>query len=189
MVKSRWVFMMGTKVPLSLMKETSVEQFTNEVFISAYDAYADAIFRHCYFRVFDRERARDLMQEAFMRTWEYVAKGKEVKNIRAFLYKVANNLIIDHSRKKKEFSLDELREKGFEPGFDNKDKLQASIDGQAIFVALEKLDKKYRDVIFMRYVDEFSPKEIAAALGERENVISVRIHRGLKQLRSILYET
>lgn len=155
-------------------------------FIGAYDAYSEAIFRHCYFRIFDRERAKELMQETFTRTWEYLAQDKEVKNLRAFLYKVANNLIIDNSRKKKEFSLDELREKGFEPGIEEEAKIQNSIDSQVVLVALKKLDRKYRDVIAMRYIDEFSPKEIAALLGEKENVISVRIHRGLKLLRKFI---
>ena len=38
-------------------------------FMKVYDAHVDAIFRHCYFRVFDRERARDLVQETFLKTW------------------------------------------------------------------------------------------------------------------------
>lgn len=42
-------------------------------FLAAYDAYADAIYRHCYFRVFIRGRAEELMQETFMKTWEYLA--------------------------------------------------------------------------------------------------------------------
>ena len=48
------------------------------------------------------------------------------------------------------------------------------------------LDEKYRDVVLMRYVDELSPKEISEVVGESENNVSVRIHRGLKQLKEIL---
>lgn len=36
-------------------------------FMKAHDAYADALFRHCYFRLYDRERAKDLVQDAFMK--------------------------------------------------------------------------------------------------------------------------
>ena len=75
----------------------------------------DAIFRHCYFRVFDRERARDLVQETFLKTWEYLTRGHDIENIRAFLYRVATNLIIDDSRRKKEISLEQLSESGFDP--------------------------------------------------------------------------
>ena len=79
-------------------------------FLKAYDEYSDAIFRHCYFRVSDREKAKDLTQDTFTKTWEYVLKNGEVTDLRAFLYKVANNLIIDTYRKKKEDSLDDMME-------------------------------------------------------------------------------
>jgi DNA-directed RNA polymerase specialized sigma24 family protein len=38
----------------------------------------------------------------------------------------------------------------------------------------------------MRYVDGLSPQEIAGLIGESENVVSVRVHRGLKKLRALL---
>src|SRR3989344_280465 len=84
-------------------------------FLAAYDEHADALFRHCLIRVRDREIAKDIVQETFSRTWKYLSEGKEVDYIRAFLYRVANNLIVDGSRKKKTSSLDALMEEdGFE---------------------------------------------------------------------------
>ena len=160
----------------------------NNDFIKAYDNYADAIFRHCYFRVFDREKAKEIMQEAFTRTWEFISKGNEIENIRAFLYRVANNLIVDNARKKKELSFEILSKQGFDPGFEDKEKLQNIIDGKAAVSMVKKLDIKYRKVILMRFVDGFSPKEIAETLGKTENTVSVRIHRGLKQLRNLIDE-
>jgi len=38
----------------------------------------------------------------------------------------------------------------------------------------------------MRYLEDLSPKDIANVVGETENVISVRIHRGIKKLKMIL---
>lgn len=159
-------------------------QKQHDEFLKAYDLYADAIFRHCYFRVYDREKAREMMQDVFMKTWEYLAKGKEVDNLRAFLYRVANNMVIDYSRKKKETSLDVMMEEGFEPAGNDKTPLAAEA-GQMIAM-LDRLDEKYRDAVRMRYLDDLSPKEIAHALGETENVISVRIHRGIAQLRALM---
>jgi RNA polymerase sigma factor (sigma-70 family) len=52
--------------------------------------------------------------------------------------------------------------------------------------ALTRLDTKYREAIIMRYVDDLTPEEIARITSETPDVISVRIHRGLKQLRNIL---
>ncbi|UPA22104.1 RNA polymerase sigma factor [Candidatus Peribacteria bacterium] len=155
-------------------------------FLAAYDAYADAIFRHCYFRAFDRERGKDLMQETFMRMWGYLSKGGEVQNMRAFLYRIANNLLADEARKKKEMSLDKLQEDGFDPGLDETPIMQSKIEHSRVMRSLTHLDDNYREMIVMRYVNELSPSEIAEVTGESANTVSVRIYRGLKQLRSCL---
>lgn len=164
---------------------TSLEQ----EFLAAYDQYSDAIFRHCYFRVFDRERGKDLMQEVFMRAWEYLNKGEKVLNMRAFLYRIANNLIVDESRKKKEASLDKLQEEGFDPGIDDTDKINSRIEHSRVVNTLQHLDDNYRDILVMRYMNDLSPSEIAEVTGESANTVSVRIYRGLKQLRTMLAES
>ena len=78
------------------------------MFSDAYEEYKDAIFRHCYFHTFDREQAKDAMQETFIKTWQYLESGHKIDNLRAFLYKVATNLIINAARKKKSVSLEGL---------------------------------------------------------------------------------
>ena len=84
-------------------------------FLEAYEAYADDLFRHAYFRVHDRERAKDLVQETFTKTWMTLSEGATIDNLRAFFYRVLTNAIIDESRKKKAVSLDTLLEEGFAP--------------------------------------------------------------------------
>lgn len=162
--------------------------FNASQFEEAYEQYSDAIFRHCYFRVFNRERGKELMQEVFMKAWEYIAKGNRVDNIRAFLYRIANNLIVDEFRKKdrREVSLEDLQEKGWEPGYDSLPEVQARLDERHVLITLKKVEKKYREVLIMRYIDQLSPAEIAEITKESANVISVRIHRGMKQLKSFL---
>ncbi|MBI2010808.1 MAG: RNA polymerase sigma factor [Candidatus Colwellbacteria bacterium] len=156
-----------------------------EKFLEAYDAWADAIFRHCYFRVSDKELAKDLVQETYSRAWAYLADGGVVENFRAFLYRIANNLIIDNSRKKKALSLDALMDEGFAPAA-NPTNSEAAIMGHDALRLVRSLDEKYREVIIMRYIDDLTPKEIAAVLEEKENVISVRLHRGLKKVKVLL---
>lgn len=159
---------------------------TEHDFLRAYDQFSDAIFRHCYYRVYDREQAKDLTQETFVRTWEFIIKGTEVKNIRAFLYRVATNLVIDESRKKKAVSLNLLQESGFEPASTEHLQLPATVDANAMIVIIGRLDETHRDVLMMRYVDNLKPKEIAAVLSVSANVVSVRLHRAMKELRLLL---
>lgn len=171
------------------MVQTTTTTSLEQEFLEAYDLYSDAIFRHCYFRVFDRERGKDLMQEVFMRAWEYINKGEKVLNMRAFLYRIANNLIVDESRKKKEASLDKLQEEGFDPGLDETGKINSRIEHSRVVNTLQHLDDNYRDILVMRYMNDLSPSEIAEVTGESANTVSVRIYRGLKQLRSKLAES
>jgi RNA polymerase sigma-70 factor, ECF subfamily len=161
-------------------------QETEKLFLQVYDEHADAIYRFCYFKLFDKEKAEELSQEAFMRTWEYLASGKEVENIRAFVYRVARNSIIDYFRKKKELSLDELHEQGFDVSLEDASRWENIIDGQDAIQAISLLDEKYREALLLRHVDGLPVKEIALVIGETENVISVRLHRGIKQLKKII---
>jgi RNA polymerase sigma-70 factor (ECF subfamily) len=160
---------------------------TEQVFLNAYDEFSDAIFRYCYFRIHDRELAKDLTQETFIKTWQYLSANKnKVDNLKAFLYKVALNLIIDASRKKKTTSLDQLLDKGFEPSQDNTKEIENNILGKVAMDKINSLEDMYRDAVFMKYVEDMSVKDIAIALNETENNISVRIHRGLKKIKEIL---
>lgn len=159
-------------------------------FLKAFEEYNDALFRHAFLRISNRERAVDLVHDTFTKVWSYIRDGYEIDSFRPFLYKVLNNLIIDEYRKRKEASLDTLLEKeGVDEGsFDelsesSVEMLAATIDGRKAFELLEELPDQYREVILYRFVDQLGPREISELIEESENVISVRIHRGLKLLR------
>lgn len=164
-------------------------------FEDAYSRYSDELFRHCYLRVSDRERALELTQECFLRTWEYVEKGNDVLEFRPFLYRTLKNLIIDEYRKHKPQSLEKMVEdteggsvEALLPA-DESNTLEAAIDrfeGARALDALKLLPDAYKEVLIMRYVEGLSPKEIAQQLEENENAVSVRVHRGLKKLKELL---
>ncbi len=166
----------------------------SEKFLAAYDAHAGAIFRHCYFRLSDREKAMDLSQETFTRAWGYLAQGKEVQNFKPFLYRIASNLIIEEYRKRKTTSLDAMLEEeaaGERVIVELRDEewsehLVDQLDGARALQAMSKLPEPYREVLTLRFVDGLTPKEIALFLEERENTVSVRIHRALGHLKKII---
>lgn len=172
-----------------------MEDSDSKKFLAAYDAYADAIFRHCYFRLSDREKAMDLSQETFTRAWDYLVQGNEIQNFKPFLYRIASNLIIEEYRKRKTASLDAMLEEEAAgeraPIAELTDeewpeRLIDRLDGARAVAAMSKLPEHYREVLTLRYVDGLTPKEIALFLEERENTVSVRIHRALHHLKEIL---
>jgi RNA polymerase sigma-70 factor, ECF subfamily len=155
-------------------------------YLSAYDAYADALFRHCYFRLYDREAAKDAVQDTFVHTWEYISTGHTVDNMRAFLYRVANNIVIDRTRKPISVSLDNLHEKGFDLQDEGIGaRVEDIISGREVIKILDKLEDPHKTVVIMRYIDNLMPREIALILGETENIISVRIHRAVRKAREL----
>ena len=155
----------------------------------AFDEFSDAIFRHCAYRCFDRERAKELMQEVFMKAWDYLVSGKDIDNVQAFLYRVANNLLIDEARRQKKrtgVSFEDMQEEGFDiEGEDGRDNATV-FDAKAVAQVLYELEEPYRTAMILRYIDELSPKELASVLNETANTISVRLNRGMKMLRTIL---
>ena len=162
----------------------------HEKFTEVYDEYSDAIFRHCYLRVYDRELAKDIMQETFMKAWKYMVDGNKIDNVRALLYKIATNLIIDQSRRpgyKKVDSLEELLESGIEPGEHEKgeseERLQNELDAKDAMKVLEHTKDSYREVLLLRYIDDLSVTQIAKMLKVSENLVSVRLNRALSDLR------
>lgn len=156
-------------------------------FLDMYQQYADAIFRHCYFRVYNKDLAEDLTQETFIKTWEYITKGKEIKNIKAFLYKVAVNLIIDNSRKKQALAFDHLKENEVSVRlYNTESNIIDNFEIKEIIKTLDDLDEKYRQVIVMRYIDQLSPPEIADVLEISTNAVSVKINYAMKKLRQII---
>jgi RNA polymerase sigma-70 factor (ECF subfamily) len=164
-----------------------------ERFLAAFTEYNDALFRHATLRIADREKAIDLVHDTFTKVWTYIRGGHEVENFRPFLYKVLNNLIIDEYRKQKEASLDALLERdGIDEGSfpelseSSVEALAATIDGKQAMSLIATLPDVYREVLILRFVDGLGPREMSTLIEESENVISVRIHRGLKLLRDMI---
>lgn len=157
---------------------------TESAFLAVYDKDADALFRFAFFSVRDRELAKDLVADTFTKVWEYLAKGNVAENLRALCYRTLRNLIVDHWRKKKSMSLDSLIEDGFEPrGEDGREQIETAEAHSELRHAIAKLPASFREVIELRYVEGYSPKEIAEILGISQSLVSVRIFRGQQLLK------
>lgn len=165
-----------------------MEQTKEQLFIDSYKEHADALFRFCYMKLSDRERAKDVLQDIFLRAWQYVQKGNSVENMKSFLFSIARNAVIDEYRKKKTSSLDVLQESGFDVGVDTRENIIDTLDGERALAFLGSLPEKYRDALYLHYVEGLNIGEIADIVEETENNVSVRIHRGLQKLREMIAE-
>ena len=158
-------------------------RISEKAFIRAYDELADEIFRFCVFRIKDRERAKDLMQDTFMRTWAYIAGGNEIENLKAFLYKTARNLSVNEAVRSKTLSLEELSLSGFEPEDTESEDPERLAEASLLMKYLADLRPEDQELLTLRYTNGLAVKEIGEILGLVPNTVSVRIHRAIQELK------
>ncbi len=142
---------------------------------------------YALFKVRSRAISEELVQDTFMKTWSYLVKGGKIDIMKAFLYHILNNLIVDQYRKHTTASLDVLIEKGFEPSTGDSKRLFNVLDGKAALLLIQRLPEKYQKVIRMRYMQNLSLKEMSLLTGQSQNTIAVQAHRGLRKLK-LLYK-
>ena len=118
----------------------------------------------------------------------YIQQGNSIEYEKSFLYTTARNLIIDEYRKKKTLSLELLINDGFEATIVGQTDMYNRIEDDFFVKEISKLPIPYNDIIYMRYISDYSVGHISLLSGSTENNVSVKIHRGLVKLREILVE-
>ena len=156
-----------------------------DILTSAHYDYEKGLNARAFFKISDRATSQDLVQNTFIKTWSYLLKGGKIDIMKAFLYHVLDNLIVDQYRKHKTSSLDLLMEKGFEPVAEDEERLLNLLDGKKALLLIARIPKKYQKVMRMRYVQDLTLKEMSQITGQSKNTISVQAHRGLELIKSL----
>lgn len=159
-------------------------------FTDIYNTEADALFRFCASRVSDREQALDLVQETFTKFWKSMNAGDKIDYPKTFLFTIARNNIIDWYRKKKSLSLESMADpetnEPYEPMDDNAEsELGLKNEGRFLVGKIRELSDGHRDAIYLRFVEGLSPPEIGKIIGISANAASVRVNRGIEELRKL----
>ncbi|MCK5211353.1 RNA polymerase sigma factor [Candidatus Parcubacteria bacterium] len=167
-----------------------------EAFTQAYDAYLDSIYRFIYFKVGSQEVAEDITSQVFLKTWDYIQNNnlRDYKTLKALLYKVARNTVIDHYRKesrKAESSLDtavgDIKDVNIaDPGQDILTKISTKADYEIVVLRMRDLKDEYREAIVLRYINELNIKEIAVVLDKSRGNVRVLIYRALQALKELV---
>jgi RNA polymerase sigma-70 factor (ECF subfamily) len=126
----------------------------------------------------DRELARDLAQETFLRVYERIDQFDPSRRFGPWLFRIGVNLALDFMRKRRRriwpslFS-DSRLEKGPDPAV--ADPREARDLEQEVRRVLESVPEKYRTVLILRDLENFSTSEIAAILHRKEATIRWRL--------------
>lgn len=166
---------------------TSLSLSDNHIQLTqAYERYYYALLKYCYLRVSCKEKALDIVQETFLRTWQYLVQGNIISNDKSFLFTTAQHLIIDEYRKRKTVSLELIIATLDQSQITFEEDLYLKGDSVRAVRMVDTLPLLYRRVLIMRYVEDYSVKEIAGQLHISDTAVSVRIHRGIKILQKIV---
>ena len=151
----------------------------------AHGEFEKGLNARAFFKTHNHATGEDLVQDTFIRTWSYLVKGGKIDIMKAFLYHVLNNLIVDQYRKHKTISLDSLEEKGFEPSAPDPKRIFDLLDGKAALLLIAHLPVSYQKTMRMKYIQDLSLEEMSLITGQTKNSLAVQIHRGLEKLKLI----
>lgn len=162
----------------------------NATFNEVYRTYQTKLGAYALSKTNNPTLSNDLVQDTFTKTWKYLVKNGEIGSMRALLYHILKQLIIDEYRKlnNKAASLDDLLEKGFEPSKGDHERIIDISDGKRIAQLISRLPEKYQIVVHMRYVQELPLQEMSFLTGQSQNTVAVQCHRGLEKLKAIYFE-
>src|SRR5258707_12467570 len=126
----------------------------------------------------DRELARDLAQETFLRVYERLDQFDPSRRFGPWLFRIGVNLSLDYLRKRRRrvwpsLCSDSRAEKGPDPAV--ADPREALDLEQEVRRVLESVPEKYRTVLILRDLENFSTSEIAAILHRKEATIRWRL--------------
>jgi RNA polymerase sigma-70 factor (ECF subfamily) len=149
-----------------------------------FETYYLPLYRYIYQHLRHRATAEDLTAEVFSRMLEQLAKGRGPdQHLRAWLYRVAHNLVIDHTRRQVHRDHEPLDEGLVSNGQDLETEVHGAIQRERAAAALQRLTPMQRAVIILKYLEGYTNKEIALMLDLSVGAVKALQHRGLASMR------
>jgi RNA polymerase sigma-70 factor, ECF subfamily len=163
----------------------------------AWATLVQATYREVYslcFRILGNvEDASEATQDAFVKAWKGLSGFRGDAQFTTWLYRIAVNAAISKQRSR---SRRQRHEQGAEdevlariPAAGSTETAAgARIDVRALEAALTRLPEHYRDAVVLRDVYGMSIAEIAKQLKISETAAKVRVHRGRKRLKEMMFQ-
>lgn len=161
-------------------------------FEAIFDHFYPKLSRYISFKVDESDR-EDLVSDVFLKVVrkikDYSIPENRKTGFSSWIFRIANNTVIDFYRTKKTYISIQDSETG-ETRFDLPDqellpdqKVQASFEAEKIREVLEKLSPNHRELLELKYLEEFSNTEIAHIMGKTEGNIRITNMRALREMK------
>lgn len=140
--------------------------------------YYDELLYFSFKLVGDKEKAKDVIQEAYSRFLEI--KGKyEINNERAYLYKIAKNIVVQEALENQKLQSTIYEENlSFAPEYEQPEEILIQEDQEKIFMQIiDELPPRTKEAYILYTIDGYSRKEIAEKLDITSNAVEKLIKR------------
>ena len=157
----------------------------------------EKVFKFYYARLCDyvekftnrKDICEEIVQNVFLKIWEKIPqlKGKDrVRNFRAWLYRISQNLVIDYYRQKDRHANVGLDERQLANQKDLDQEIEVRETHVRLARAIRKLEPIHQEIIAARFINQLSHAETAAIIGKTPGHVLVLQYRALRKLRAIL---
>jgi RNA polymerase sigma-70 factor (ECF subfamily) len=155
----------------------SAAQDSWQRFLETYEPLRSQLYRYCRYLTRSPWDAEDLAQDALARAFVTLARmgGQEPANPRAWLFRIASNLWIDQTRRRRELPADA-------PEALDSPVVEPRASREAAGTLLVTLSPQERAAVVLKDVFDFSLEEIAASLGTTAGAVKAALHRGRGKL-------
>jgi len=163
-----------------------------EAFGRLYDRHVEAIYRYVSFGVPDPADAEDVTSEVFVHAMLAMPRYEPRSAFRAWLYRIARNVLIDRSRRtarRPQVVLDDATSDGAiaeDPEDDPETYAAERERRETLRRALAKLKRDQQDVIVLHFILQLTADEIAEILGKPASTVRGIQMRALRTLRKHL---
>jgi RNA polymerase sigma-70 factor (ECF subfamily) len=168
---------------------TRAARFEQPALEEIFDRYHAGIFRYALRLLGDPELARECMSETFSKFLSALRRGiGPAEHLQAYLYRIAHNWITDHYRKNSSEPVELDPQMAGDPAEQPTVRLSEKMEREQVRSALASLTPEQRQVIVLKYYEDWDNAEIAAALNKPVGAIKALQHRAILGLRQVLGE-
>ena len=155
-----------------------------DAFHALFEAYRERVYGIAWYFVSDENAAKDVTQEVFLKLLLHLKEFRADSSFDTWLYRLVVNCCMDeHRRRRRIVPLwMDPRTHPVEHGQALESSYGRKEIAAAVRAAVRKLKPKFRIPVVLRYVEELSYQEIAAALGCSEGTIASRLNRAHRAL-------
>ncbi|WP_317949550.1 RNA polymerase sigma factor [Rossellomorea marisflavi] len=150
-----------------------------------YVEYNEAIFRYIVLMIGDREQAKDLTHDTFLKAFHRLEAFQGEMSDKNWLYRIARNATIDFIRKRKPLHYVTEMFTGM-GGSTPEDIVEAGEEERMVYDAMNRLKRSYREVLLLRKFKGLSIRETADVLGWKESKVKTTLSRALQAMKAQL---